>query len=88
MGRKIWLIYIYIYILVLVSVLCINPWTAYTEEIKQLWKVLFISTWNNKNKKNNHNELKSNQYGQVEDDDPIYFSWYWTSMQEPLSNFH
>ena len=30
-------LYIYIYILVLVSVLCINPWTAYTEEIKQLW---------------------------------------------------
>ena len=67
-------LYIYIYILVLVSVLCINPWIAYTEEIKQLWKVLFISTWNNKNKKNNHNELKSNQYGWVEDDDPICFS--------------
>ena len=65
---------LYIYILVLVSVLWINPWIAYTEEIKQLWKVLFISTWNNKNKKNNHNELKSNQYGRVEDDDPIFFS--------------
>ena len=25
------------------------------------------------NKKNNHNELKSKQYGRLEDDDPICF---------------